>query len=479
MLPDPSQAIIAHVGDSRAYLMRGGRLSRLTTDHTVVAELVAAGKLAPDRAVDHPFASVLSRNLGGYAKTEVSISVTQLQVGDRLLLCSDGLNGYATHGAMEQVLGGADNPEAATRDLVELAKRGGGGDNVSVVVIGAESPPTDNEVVHDSGGKSWWDQREVFIRYCEQAGLANSELAAGLPPAEAVEILGGSFFEAVYHDLNSTSGVNVWTFADSLVHGWFERSADHRPIMELLDTLHGASMAVANEVIAAAPDFGVCLEIALLRSLIVAEMVVGGQASARWRQVTRTMAAAEPQDDLPDATFTSVATVPFRGANAAIATTPEVDICLHEAFELLRHEFATSDNKHLVQSILDGVSATSDDEIAVAARDLYGNQLLGEQELSNIFATLDRCRERHLELVRLRDASPEVRSTAFRIVAEAHQSLMHNLAMNVIDAGKPTTDKLHEMQENTLMMRKRVTRNDRRMADLEVALATVEDGAPL
>lgn len=156
LMPQPDVAILAHVGDSRAYLMRERRLQRLTNDHTVVAELVAEGKVSPEQAVDHPHASVLSRNLGGHAKTDVELSVVQLQIGDRIMMCSDGLNGYATQGAIEHVLGGAEDAKSASQDLVDLAKRGGGGDNVSTIVIefGAQTSGPRADILHETGS-SW------------------------------------------------------------------------------------------------------------------------------------------------------------------------------------------------------------------------------------------------------------------------------------------------------------------------------------
>ena len=96
LVPDAKRAIVAHVGDSRAYLLRGGRLQVLTRDHTIVEELVDRGLLSAEEAERHPYKNVLSRNLGAKPETRVDVLDLELKPGDRLLLCSDGLYGYAS-----------------------------------------------------------------------------------------------------------------------------------------------------------------------------------------------------------------------------------------------------------------------------------------------------------------------------------------------------------------------------------------------
>jgi PPM family protein phosphatase len=96
LIVDPVHVVIAHVGDSRAYLLRAGRLQALTRDHTIVEELVERGVLAADEAERHPYKNVLSRNLGARPDARVDTLELELRAGDRLLLCSDGLYGYAS-----------------------------------------------------------------------------------------------------------------------------------------------------------------------------------------------------------------------------------------------------------------------------------------------------------------------------------------------------------------------------------------------
>src|SRR5215467_1485103 len=128
-------AKLAHVGDSRAYLFRNYRLSQLTTDHTIVQRMVEAGMLKPDEAADHPQSSVLERAIGSAPTVGVDIRDHQLEEGDALLLCSDGLSGYVAADKIEAVLR-ADGPvQDTTINLVRLALEAGGRDNVTVQLI--------------------------------------------------------------------------------------------------------------------------------------------------------------------------------------------------------------------------------------------------------------------------------------------------------------------------------------------------------
>ena len=128
-----SKAFIAHVGDSRAYLLRKGRLQQLTQDHSWVAEQVAKGVLTPEQAQEHPGRNVLTRALGGAPTVEVDTLAVQLEEGDTLLLCSDGLHSLVTDEEIRRVLT-ADDPQRACQTLVNLANALGGDDNIAVVI---------------------------------------------------------------------------------------------------------------------------------------------------------------------------------------------------------------------------------------------------------------------------------------------------------------------------------------------------------
>jgi serine/threonine protein phosphatase PrpC len=128
-------AHIAHVGDSRAYLLRDGELSRLTDDHTLVNRMVREGRLAPEQADHHPQRSILTRALGVDPSVEVDAFSIEIQEGDRIMLCSDGLSSMVSDSTIADVLGAESDPQSAADSLVEQANDAGGEDNITVVVI--------------------------------------------------------------------------------------------------------------------------------------------------------------------------------------------------------------------------------------------------------------------------------------------------------------------------------------------------------
>jgi len=129
-------AKVAHVGDSRAYLYRNGKLSRLTKDHTIVQNWIDDGTLTPEEAVDHPYASVLERAVGNRPDIKVDISNDiRILEGDAFLLCSDGLSGYVADGEIEAVLQSQAGVDEIPDQLTQLALHKGGEDNITVAFV--------------------------------------------------------------------------------------------------------------------------------------------------------------------------------------------------------------------------------------------------------------------------------------------------------------------------------------------------------
>ncbi|MDP9406711.1 MAG: protein phosphatase 2C domain-containing protein, partial [Actinomycetota bacterium] len=133
MLWAGSRIGVLHVGDSRAYLLRGGQLTQITHDHTLVQTLVDEQRISADEASSHPQRSLLTRALDGREGVDPDLSVREARPGDRYLLCTDGLSGVVSPQTMLETLQTEDREQAARR-LVELALRGGGPDNISVIV---------------------------------------------------------------------------------------------------------------------------------------------------------------------------------------------------------------------------------------------------------------------------------------------------------------------------------------------------------
>jgi PPM family protein phosphatase len=138
---DGSHAWVGHIGDSRAYLFRAGRLHRLTIDHSAVQSLLDRNLIAPEEARHHPDASVLSRSLGHHGTAEIDIEQHPLTVGDTLLLCSDGLWGSVSELEIQKTAADLTIPlGTAAHNLLGLALAAGGRDNVSIEMARITAP---------------------------------------------------------------------------------------------------------------------------------------------------------------------------------------------------------------------------------------------------------------------------------------------------------------------------------------------------
>ena len=133
MLFSGSRAALAHVGDSRAYLLRDGRLNQLTKDDTYVQMLVDQGLIRPDEAGSHPRRAVVTQALQG-EPVSPSYVVVEPEPGDRWLLCSDGLTTVVSFESIEAALLAHTDPQACADQLLDMALRGGGPDNISLIV---------------------------------------------------------------------------------------------------------------------------------------------------------------------------------------------------------------------------------------------------------------------------------------------------------------------------------------------------------
>lgn len=133
------KVVIGHVGDSRVYLLRDGRLRQLTSDHSWVNEQVKLGVLSQQEAHRHPMRNVVTRALGSRGDVKPDLAEENLQSGDAFLLCSDGLNVMLTDDLIcETLLAHKDDPEGACRELIRAANDRGGEDNTTVVVLSVE-----------------------------------------------------------------------------------------------------------------------------------------------------------------------------------------------------------------------------------------------------------------------------------------------------------------------------------------------------
>jgi PPM family protein phosphatase len=154
-----AQVAVCHIGDSRAYLLRHGDLYQITRDHTLIQSLVDEGRLSPAAAANHPQRSLIMRALQGSTDADPDLAMHDALVGDRYLLCSDGLTDVVTDQAVHHVLSTVADADEAVDQLIELAIRNGGPDNITCIVAdvvdgtsGPELPTTDTRVAGAAAG---------------------------------------------------------------------------------------------------------------------------------------------------------------------------------------------------------------------------------------------------------------------------------------------------------------------------------------
>ncbi|HEY7437902.1 MAG TPA: Stp1/IreP family PP2C-type Ser/Thr phosphatase [Acidimicrobiia bacterium] len=177
-MPGTASLNIGHVGDSRAYLLRDGDFSRITTDHSLVEELVQDGSLTEEQAAIHPQRSIVTRALGVDRAVEVDLYSIQLRDHDRVLLCSDGLTTMLRNDDIASVLRREQDPTKAANALVDAANEAGGEDNITTIVID----------VHDDGDVVPQSRAHPAVTDAEDDGNADAGPggAPGQPSPEAV-----------------------------------------------------------------------------------------------------------------------------------------------------------------------------------------------------------------------------------------------------------------------------------------------------
>ena len=153
LLRTGNKIAVAHIGDSRAYLLRDGALTQITHDHSFVQSLVDEGRITEAEAEGHPQRSLVTRVLTGQHEDEPDLAMREAHIGDRYLVCSDGLSGFVARDTIEEILLQAQPPGATADRMVELAMRAGAPDNVTCVIgdivdLDKDEPPsTAQEVV--------------------------------------------------------------------------------------------------------------------------------------------------------------------------------------------------------------------------------------------------------------------------------------------------------------------------------------------
>jgi protein phosphatase len=185
--PEKEEVAIGHVGDSRAYRLRSGRLEQLTRDHSLVEEMRRKGQLTDAQAEDHPQRSIITRALGPEPEVQVDLQTVSAQAGDVFLLCSDGLTTMLDDEHIGRLLARASSMDTAVRALVDEANRAGGRDNISVVVFKLEdaAAPTRNPegvtLIGPSAEEEGLTATEVRRRAAAEAARRRREELASKP----------------------------------------------------------------------------------------------------------------------------------------------------------------------------------------------------------------------------------------------------------------------------------------------------------
>lgn len=228
----PGRISIVHVGDSRAYLLRDGQLTQLTHDHTYVQSLVDAGRITADEASRHPRRNIITRAIDGSVPVESDLSIREARLGDRFLLCTDGLTGVVADDQIASILSEGDPTGTVTR-LVDLALERGAPDNVTVVVGDIVSSPvlTVSPVVVGAAGEPRVRERLPAVAFPSDSQV-DPEGAASAANAHGPE----------GHGSDPTSGIPV---PGTRSRGWLRIIA---PIVGVLGALVLVSAAAIGWV---------------------------------------------------------------------------------------------------------------------------------------------------------------------------------------------------------------------------------------
>jgi PPM family protein phosphatase len=209
VLIDGSTAHVAHVGDSRAYLVRDGQLEQITTDHTLVERMVKEGRLTAEEASHHPQRNIITNALGIDADVDVDLFSLELHPGDRVIICSDGLSSMVDDDEIQSLAADGSDPQSSAEAMIQAALDAGGEDNITVIILDAAEgdgveapapppPPTtapreDTEpeaTPRGGGGSSRWGRRLLF-------GILALLLVAGALYATARYTLSNSWFVGI------------------------------------------------------------------------------------------------------------------------------------------------------------------------------------------------------------------------------------------------------------------------------------------
>lgn len=232
LLRTGNKVAMAHIGDSRAFMLRGDAFTQITKDHSFVQQLVDEGRISREEAVHHPQRSVVTRVMTGQDDDEPDTSLREAKVGDRFLLCSDGLSDFVGADVIEEILRGARGPEEAADRCIEVALKASTRDNVTVIVAeivdaaAADLPATVPQVVGAAGKRLRAKTRAIptspaakaaaLSREANAAGTSREdhlELAEDAPRSRRSRLVRRTTFAVVVAIVLGAGGYAAWAWS--------------------------------------------------------------------------------------------------------------------------------------------------------------------------------------------------------------------------------------------------------------------------
>jgi serine/threonine protein phosphatase PrpC len=224
------QFVVLNVGDSRVYRYRDNQLEQLTEDHSYVAELVRRGEIDDEAASVHPYRNMLTRAIGVHPDVEIDEWLIEPAVGDRFVLCSDGLTNELDDSAIAEQLANTEDPGVIAKALVAAANEHGGRDNSTVLIVDVQAEPlTDNDELREVA-----EDNSVDFRHKEEEPLDASASATGetfeMQPRASTIKQRSWLYDQVRISLGAaliTLVLTVTTAAMVITIGWYARSGYH------------------------------------------------------------------------------------------------------------------------------------------------------------------------------------------------------------------------------------------------------------
>ncbi len=191
LLRTGNKIAVAHIGDSRAYLLRARTFTQITHDHSFVQSLIDEGRITEDEAEGHPQRSLVTRVLTGQEGDEPDLAMREARVGDRYLVCSDGLSGFVARDTIQEILEQGMPPGRTADRLVELAMRAGAPDNVTCIIGDVvdldrdKAPPTAPEVVGAAAGRKARTTRSIAVTPAAKASALARQVSGAAAQQDA------------------------------------------------------------------------------------------------------------------------------------------------------------------------------------------------------------------------------------------------------------------------------------------------------